>query len=367
MVPLYAAPVLTVEQPRRLFASGGRYQVFDGAGAPVATVAEHRSAWSGWSGKSRPHRFSVYGVRGDELMVIDKPWRMGKPHIHVWAMGHFIGTIVQGRSLLGSQFRIKDPHGHTVGEISGNWTGWDFRVQLHGAEAARINKRHTGLRGAWFGTEDRYAVEFAGQLHPAMRKLVVAAAVTVDVLLHEREPDYYYSSSRYDRRHRHHHYGHHQHHPNHQWHRHDRAERRAARRNDRKDGGGARSAPNPPQAAAGTLGSRTGPARSKGGTAGAAKPSGARKGGFLSGLLGGSSSSGGIGSSARAGGAKSGGGKSGGKGGKGGARKASASRSGGASRKGANRKSAGRSGSARRSAPRKSSGRRGGGSRGRKR
>ncbi|WP_431871257.1 LURP-one-related/scramblase family protein [Nocardiopsis eucommiae] len=217
--PLFTAPVLLVEQPRRLFAAEGHYEVLSDRGQPLAYVNEHMTAWTRTHRRASqlPHRFTIYAPDGHPLLTLDKPWDRGRPYIHVSGPHHEpYGTIVQDRSFLGSRFRLNDPRGHTVAEIRGDWSGWDFTVLDHaGIEIARIGKEHPGLGGGFFTTEDRYALEFAYDLPWPLRRLVIGAAITVDVLLHEREPEFYHSH--YADFHRHPEYGyeprHHWHHP----------------------------------------------------------------------------------------------------------------------------------------------------------
>ncbi|GAB3747244.1 LURP-one-related/scramblase family protein [Nocardiopsis nanhaiensis] len=195
--PLFTAPVLLVEQPRQLFASEGHYEVLSEAGEPLAYVNEHMTTWprSHRQGSHRPHRFTIYGPDGYPLMSLDKPWDRGRPYIYVTGPhGEPYGSIVQDRSFMGSRFRLNDPRGHTIAEIRGDWNGWDFSIKDHaGIEIARISKEHPGLTGGFFTTDDRYALEFAYDLPWPLRRLVIGAAITIDVLLHERDPEFYHS------------------------------------------------------------------------------------------------------------------------------------------------------------------------------
>ena len=215
--PLFTAPVLLVEQPRHLYSHEGHYEVLSESGHPLAYVNEHMSAWSHRQDAHHPHRFTIYGPDGHPLLTLDKPWDRGRPYIHVTGPhGEPYGSIVQDRAFMGSRFRLNDPRGHTIAEIRGDWGGWDFTIlDHHGTEIARIGKEHPGLTGGFFTTEDRYALEFAYDLPWPLRRLVLGAAITIDVLLHEREPDFYHSH--YADFHRYPEYGyeprHHWHHP----------------------------------------------------------------------------------------------------------------------------------------------------------
>ena len=191
---LFTAPVLLVEQPHQLYANEGHYEVLDEQGHPLAFVNEHMTPWHG-HGPHRPHRFTIYDPHGQPLLNLDKPWDRGRPYIHVSGPhGEPYGSIVQDRKFMGSRFRLNDPRGHRVAEIRGDWNGWDFTItDSAGIEVACISKEHPGLNNGFFTTEDRYALEFAYDLPWPLRRLILGAAITVDVLLHEREPEFYHS------------------------------------------------------------------------------------------------------------------------------------------------------------------------------
>lgn len=195
MIPLYQSRVLMVEQPRQFFNADSYYQVFDERGAPVAHVREDRNVYSFLPGRARqqPHRFVVLSPHGEPMLTLDKPWNRGLPHIYVTAAhGAPVGAIVQDLKFVGSRFTLEDPNGYALGRIEGNWNNWDFRIFDHqGYQVANISKQYTGLFSGRWNTEDRYAVEFGHDVMDPLRTLIVSAAITIDVLLHERDDDFY--------------------------------------------------------------------------------------------------------------------------------------------------------------------------------
>lgn len=188
MIPLYASPVLMIEQQRRL-SDYARYRVLDGSGQPVADVKEYRYYAKGSETEAnRPQRFGVYGTDGKKLLTLDKPKQMFQRAIHVYQKRNHIGTIVRNLKIVGSKLELKDQHGETLAEISGNWTGRDFQILRNDTEIAKVDKNFQGLQDM-LTTEDKYALQFHGELRPKLRKLTVAAAVTIDQLLHEDKSD----------------------------------------------------------------------------------------------------------------------------------------------------------------------------------
>lgn len=189
MIPLYASPVLMVEQQRKLDSRYAHYRVLDGAGQYIAQVKEYRYyAKSSETDADRPQRFGVYGPDGTKLLTLDKPKQIFQRYVHVYQKRVHIGTITKNIKIVGSKVQLNDPRGNTLGEITGNWTGWDFRILRDGTEVAKIDKTFPGLAGM-VSTQDKYALQFRQELPLKLRKLVVAGAIVVDQLLHEDRSD----------------------------------------------------------------------------------------------------------------------------------------------------------------------------------
>jgi uncharacterized protein YxjI len=193
---LFTSPVLLVEQPKKVFAVESQYTVFSQYGQPLATVGEPtlsggkkamRFLFKEYSNNTR-HTLYVTRPDGMPMLVIDKPFALSTPKVQVsWPNGQPVGSI-QRHFGLKPRFTMLDPGERQLAEIRGDFFAWDFTVtDWQGLDIARVNKQWEGLGAAWFTTADRYAVQIQYQLPDPLRTLVVATAITIDVVLHENK------------------------------------------------------------------------------------------------------------------------------------------------------------------------------------
>jgi uncharacterized protein YxjI len=191
---LFNSPVLLVEQPRNFLAVESRYTVYTPQGLPVAVVGEPglssgkkamRFFMSESAGNFR-HTLQVTRPDGMPLLTIDKPFALISPKTQViWPNGSVAGAI-QCEFGLRPKFTLLDAYDRHLGEIRGDFFGWDFAItDWQGLEIARVNKQWTGLAAEFFTTADRYAVQINFQLPDPLRTLVIATAITLDVVLRE--------------------------------------------------------------------------------------------------------------------------------------------------------------------------------------
>lgn len=185
-----------VEQPKEVFGVESKYTVFNSHGQPVAFVREPnlsggkkamRFIFSDMANNTR-HTLHVMRPDGMPMLIIDKPFAMTTPRVQItWPNGQPVGAI-QCHFGLKPRFTLLDPWNRQLGEIRGDFFGWDFSIaDWQGIEVARVNKQWEGLAAAWFTTADRYAVQIQYQLPDPLRTLVIATAITIDVVLRENK------------------------------------------------------------------------------------------------------------------------------------------------------------------------------------
>jgi uncharacterized protein YxjI len=98
-----------------------------------------------------------------------------------------IGGFKQKLFSLGGAFTVQDVNGHEVCQLTGKWTGWDFRFTAHGVELAHVTKKWTGMGKEMFTTADNYVLDISDAV-PAdspTRKLILAAVMCIDKVLKE--------------------------------------------------------------------------------------------------------------------------------------------------------------------------------------
>lgn len=83
---------------------------------------------------------------------------------------------------------LHGPDGQRVGEVKGNWKGWDFTCRdLQGRELGRVTKKWAGIGKELFTTADSYVVSIAEEV-PAtgpLAQLLLATGLAIDLALKE--------------------------------------------------------------------------------------------------------------------------------------------------------------------------------------
>jgi uncharacterized protein YxjI len=90
-------------------------------------------------------------------------------------------------STLGGAFAVHDVDGREVCQLTGKWTGWDFRFTAHGVELAHVTKKWTGIGKEMFTTADNYVLDISDAVSAdsPTRKLILAAVMCIDKVLKE--------------------------------------------------------------------------------------------------------------------------------------------------------------------------------------
>jgi uncharacterized protein YxjI len=100
--------------------------------------------------------------------------------------GLHIATIKILFSMWTLKQEILDPSGNTIGRIEGDWKGWNFTIfDTNGAVIGAVNKKWNGMMKEFFTTADKYHISISPQTAGIHRIAIVAAAVTLDMMLKE--------------------------------------------------------------------------------------------------------------------------------------------------------------------------------------
>ena len=135
------------------------YQILDAAGAVLAAVKR--------------------GGMGDGIAA------MRNVSIHD-SRDQLIGSIQLVPKFTTTEMHVKDARGALVCVITGDWKGWNFTITDEGGrQLGTVTKRWNGLGRELFTSADKYLVSFTAALDGERKLLVTAAAITVDMVLHE--------------------------------------------------------------------------------------------------------------------------------------------------------------------------------------
>lgn len=103
--------------------------------------------------------------------------------------GELIAQLRSKLWSLGGAFEVKDPQGLLMGELKGDWKGWDFTFTVNGQVFGRVTKKWAGLAKELFTNADQYlvALDASGEAHPHGLALLTGLALAVDVVYKERQ------------------------------------------------------------------------------------------------------------------------------------------------------------------------------------
>ncbi|WP_316413012.1 phospholipid scramblase-related protein [Mesoterricola silvestris] len=100
------------------------------------------------------------------------------------ASGQMIMGLLSKAFSLGGAFRILDPAGQEVGELKGDWKGWDYKATVQGQPMGVVTKKWAGLLKEAFTNADRYLVQSE---RPEQLPMLLGLALAVDVVYKERQ------------------------------------------------------------------------------------------------------------------------------------------------------------------------------------
>jgi len=185
------------------FETRNKYDVVSEAGAQVAFAAEQQKGFLGFLfrqtlGHWRTFDIHFFTPERAPFMLARHPFRWFFQRLEVYdRAGAFVGAIQRRFSFLTKRFDVEDANGNVVMQVSSPfWRLWTFPFTARGAEVACIRKKWSGLMAEAFTDKDNFAIDFGdGTLGEAERRLVLAAAIFIDLQYFERKARSYSGSS----------------------------------------------------------------------------------------------------------------------------------------------------------------------------
>jgi len=123
-------------------------------------------------------------------MLARHPFRWFFQRLEVYDQaGTFVGAIQRRFSILTKRFDVEDANGQVIMQVSSPfWRMWTFPFTARGVEVASVRKKWSGLLAEAFTDKDNFAIDFGdGTLGDAERRLVLAAAIFIDLQYFERK------------------------------------------------------------------------------------------------------------------------------------------------------------------------------------
>jgi uncharacterized protein YxjI len=178
------------------FKAANAYELFDESGNKIGEVKESvpgffRKLLKFTDFKTMlPFKVHFYDENGIIFMTIWRKFSMFRSKVHAAdGDGREIGWFKQKVLSLGGKFYIMNNDGQQIGEVKGNWKGWDFKVaDSDGREVGQITKKWAGIGKELFTSADNYIITVDDSIpkDSDVRKLVYAAGICIDMVLKEQ-------------------------------------------------------------------------------------------------------------------------------------------------------------------------------------
>ena len=184
-----------VHQRRKLFEMRNQYALTDATGRQVGRVEQTQQSPFVFLTRlasdldvALPVTLEVEDEAGRTVLTLHKPWFRWTVDIHD-AVGRHLGSISRQVRLGKARFGLHGPSGEDLGHVAAqNWRARDFDVvDGSGRRFASVTKRWRGLATEAFTDADSYAVEFAPDAGSDQRGLALAAALTVDLVMKQKD------------------------------------------------------------------------------------------------------------------------------------------------------------------------------------
>ncbi len=179
------------------FETRNRYAIYDEQKNTIGFLTEQGKDFGSflmrqWFGHWRPFDVHILSVSRKLLLTLHQPFRFWFKRIELRdPSGGYIGAIQQRFAILHKYFVIENVQGEVMCEVKSPFFRiWTFAFTRHGIEIAKLTKRFSGLLTELFTDRDNFVIEFKSRkLTEDERRLILAAAVFIDVSYFEQNPD----------------------------------------------------------------------------------------------------------------------------------------------------------------------------------
>jgi uncharacterized protein YxjI len=198
---LAAAAALVVSQRFELaemlsFETRNKYAIQSEGGQTIGFAAEQQKSVAGFLlrqvlGHWRTFEILFFDEQRQPVLRAIHPFRILFQRLEVKdAAGRRLGAVQQRFSLLSKRFDVEASNGRVILEVrSPLWRIWTFVFMRGSQEAARIEKKWTGLLAESFTDKDSFRIQFTGRTSLEERQLLLAAAIFIDLQYFENKGD----------------------------------------------------------------------------------------------------------------------------------------------------------------------------------
>ncbi|HEY3499138.1 MAG TPA: phospholipid scramblase-related protein, partial [Polyangiaceae bacterium] len=193
-------PVVLVAQRKELgellgYEARNKYEVRTPEGEVFGFAAEQQKGLAGivarqFLGHWRTFDLLIFDALRNLVLRAHHPFRWFFQRLEVAdAAGRALGALQRRWAWFSKRFDVEDQAGNVVLVVSSPiWKPWTFTFERNGVAVATIRKRWSGTLKEMFLDADNFAIEFQpGPLSPGERRLLLAAALFVDLMYFEKK------------------------------------------------------------------------------------------------------------------------------------------------------------------------------------
>ena len=194
---LLQAPAVGVRQRRKLFELRNEYDLIDAEGGVVGVVEQVEQSPFTFLARlfsdldvSLPVTLVVKSAGGDVVLRMRKGWFRFLVDVVDGRTGRVIGNVRKRVRLGKASFDVCTPDGRLIGTLRAeNWRAKDFALVAADGnrELGRVTKHWRGLVTELATDADSYAVAFAADADTDLRQLTLAAALSVDLTMKQKD------------------------------------------------------------------------------------------------------------------------------------------------------------------------------------
>ncbi|MBP1628509.1 MAG: oxidoreductase [Holophagaceae bacterium] len=157
----------------------------------LGQAKDEPAAWAKWlrllvKKAMLPTTLNVYaGGKPEPILSIHKRPALFRTRLEIRdGFGRPIAGLQSRVFTLGGAFRILDPSGQDMGELKGDWKGWDYSASLRGEAIGIVTKKWAGVLKEVFTNADQYLVQAD---RPENLPLMLGMALSIDLVYKERQ------------------------------------------------------------------------------------------------------------------------------------------------------------------------------------
>jgi uncharacterized protein YxjI len=195
-VPLLDGSAIGVRQRRKFFEMRNQYDLLDESGATVGVIEQ--VGQSPFTFLARlfsdldvmlPVTLAVKDASGANVLRLHKGWFRLQVDATDPTTGARVGSVRKRLRLGKASFDVHAADDRLVGALQAqNWRARDFAlVDGGGRELGRVTKQWRGLLTEFATDADSYAITFPPETDATTRRLMLAAALSVDLTMKQKD------------------------------------------------------------------------------------------------------------------------------------------------------------------------------------